>query len=156
MSVTFNIVRSRPKIILQLGAILFLPWVWAAFVMPLWASGVCAALWLVAFRFAVHLFVVPRFKRHRAGDSSLTPEQIMEMRAPTTGMFTIDPQTVRGDLDSLHNGLRRRSHLADRTRCAGAHPELSWHHHQDATADGHGDVAAQAKRRAGQYFSGRL
>ncbi len=98
---------SRPKIILQLGAILLLPWVWAAFVMPLWASGVCAALWVVAFRFAVHLFVVPRFKRHRAGDSLLTPEQIMEMRAPTTGMFTIDPQTVRGDLDSLHNGLRR-------------------------------------------------
>ncbi len=107
MSVTFNIVRSRPKIILQLGAILLLPWVWAAFVMPLWASGVCAALWVVAFRFAVHLFGVPRFKRRRASDSSLTPEQIIDMRAPTTGMFTIDPQTVRGDLDSLHSGLRR-------------------------------------------------
>src|SRR5947199_311162 len=88
MSVTFNIVRSRPKIVLQLGAILLLPWIWAAFVMPLWASGVCAALWVVAFRFAVHLFVVPRFKRRRASDSSLTPEQIIDMRAPTTGMFS--------------------------------------------------------------------
>ena len=107
MSVTFNVVRNRPKIVLQLGAILLLPWVWAAFVMPLWVSAVCAALWAVAFPFAIHLFVVPRFRRQRASDSSLTPEQLMEMRAPTTGMFAIDPQTVRGDLDSLHSGLRR-------------------------------------------------
>src|SRR5437667_10213552 len=107
MSVTFNIVRSRPKIVLQLGAILLLPWAWAAFVMPLWASGVCAALWAVAFFLAVRLFVVPMFARHRAGDNSLSPEQIIDMRAPTTGMFAVDPQVIRGDLGSLHRGLRR-------------------------------------------------
>lgn len=107
MSVTFSIVRKRPKIILQLGAILLLPWGWAALVMPWWASAVAAALWAVAFMVAIRLFLVPRFARHRAGDSALTPEQIMTMRAPTTGMFAMDAQTIRGDLDSLHNGLRR-------------------------------------------------
>lgn len=103
---TVRIVRNSPAIVFKLGLILMLPWAWALFVMPLWASGVFGALWAAGLILATRLFVVPMFARQRAGDKSLTPEQIMKMRAPGLGTPILD-QDTRGDLGSLHNGLRR-------------------------------------------------
>jgi methyl-accepting chemotaxis protein len=107
MSVTASVIRHRPKIAFQLGGILLMPWAWAAFIMPLWASAVCAGLSVVAIFLAVRFFVVPAFTRRRAGDRSLRSEQIMKMRSPGPRLFGVDPQSIHGDLGSLHTGLRR-------------------------------------------------
>ena len=105
---TLSIARKSPRMVFTLGSILLLPWAWAAFVMPLWALGVCGALWVVGLVAAVRLIVAPMFARRRAGDESLTSEQLMTMRAPPMpGVIPLDHQTIRGELRSLHNGLRR-------------------------------------------------
>jgi hypothetical protein len=106
MPSTRGIVRNSPGIVLKLGAMLLLPWVWAVFVMPLWASGACAVLWVVALFAAIRLFVAPMYARQRTGDESLTAEEIIRMRARSRAMIVLDEDT-RGDLGSLHNGLRR-------------------------------------------------
>jgi methyl-accepting chemotaxis protein len=105
---TASVVRNSPSIVVKFGAILMLPWIWAVLVMPPWASAVCAGLWTVGLFAAIRLFVAPMFARRRAGEESLSPEQIMKMRAPSPGpgVIVLD-QDTRGDLGSLHNGLRR-------------------------------------------------
>ena len=106
---TASIVRNSPGVVVKVGAILALPWIWAVFVMPLWASAVCGGLWALGIFAAIRLFVAPMFERRRAGDDkSLTSEQIIKMRAPppAPGVIVLD-QDTRGDLGSLHNGLRR-------------------------------------------------
>ena len=104
---TVGIIRNSPGIVVKLGLILTLPWAWAVLVMPWWASGVFAVLWAAGLLLALRWFVVPMFTRRRVGDESLTSEQIMKMRAPSAGVIPLDHQTIRGDLGSLHNGLRR-------------------------------------------------
>jgi methyl-accepting chemotaxis protein len=105
---TARIVRNSPGVVVKLGAILMLPWIWAVFLMPLWASAVCAGLWALGVVAAIRLFVAPMFTRQRAGDRSLSSEEIMKMRAPSPGpgVIVLD-QDTRGDLGSLHNGLQR-------------------------------------------------
>ncbi len=103
---TASILRNSPGIAVKLGAILMLPWIWAVTVMPLWAAGVCALLWTGALFASIRFFVAPTFARQRAGES-LPSEEIMKMRAPPApGVIVLD-QDTRGDLGSLHNGLRR-------------------------------------------------
>src|SRR5690242_12424585 len=105
---TASIVRNNPGTVVKLGAILMLPWVWAVFVLPFWASAVCGAMWGIGVFAAIRLFVAPMFARRRAGDESLTSEEIIKMRAPAPapGVILLD-QDTRGDLGSLRNGLRR-------------------------------------------------
>lgn len=107
MASTASIIRNRPRMVLQLGLILMLPWAWAAFVIPLWASSTCGALWAVALLLAIRFFAAPTFARKRSDDKSLSSEQIMKMRASSPGESTLDPDTIRGDLGLLHSGLRR-------------------------------------------------
>ena len=102
-----SILRNRPRRVLQLGLILMLPWAWAAFVMPLWASGTCTALSAVALVLAIRFFVAPTSARKRSGDQSPSSEQILKMHAASPGESTLDPVTIRGDLGLLHSGLRR-------------------------------------------------
>jgi methyl-accepting chemotaxis protein len=105
---TGSIVRNSPGVVVKFGAILMLPWIWAVFVIPLWASAVCAGLWTVGVFAMIRLFVAPMFARQRAGDNLLSSDQIMKMRAPSPGPGAIVlDQDTRGDLGSLHNGLRR-------------------------------------------------
>src|SRR5262249_29517990 len=104
---TVSIARRNPGIVVKLGLILMLPWGWAAFFMPWWVSGACAALSVAGLLLAVRVFVAPMFARHRAGDESLTSEQIMAMRNPNSAIIPLDHQTIQGDLGSLHTGLRR-------------------------------------------------
>ncbi len=103
---TVSILRNSPSFVFKLGAILMLPWAWAVFVMPPWAAAVCGALWAAGLLAAIRWFVAPMFARQRAGEKSLTAEQIIKMRAPSPSAIVLD-QDTRGDLGSLHNGLRR-------------------------------------------------
>jgi methyl-accepting chemotaxis protein len=107
MSLTASVIRRRPAIVFQLGAIMLVPWVWAVFVMPPWASAVCGALTVVAVFLTIRFFVAPTFARRRAGDESLRAEQIMKMRSSDAPMLPLDLQSIHGDLGSLHTGLRR-------------------------------------------------
>jgi methyl-accepting chemotaxis protein len=104
---TVSIFRISKGLVLKLCLLLMLPWAWAVFILPWWASAVCTMLWLAGSMVAIRLFVAPMFARHRASDESLTSEQIMAMRAPSSAVIPLDEQTVQGDLGSLHNGLRR-------------------------------------------------
>src|SRR5437764_2794059 len=104
---TVSLVRKSPRMVFTLGSILLLPWAWAALVMPLWALGVCGVLWLVSLLAVLRLIVAPMFARRRAGDESLTSEQLITMRASIPGVIPLDHQTIRGELGSMHSGLRR-------------------------------------------------
>ena len=102
--------RRNPKIALQTSAIMLLPWAWAAFLLPWWASAVCGALALAAVFLIFGFLVVPtlaRARRSGSGKASLRPEQLVEMRSTDMHLGPIDPQTIRGDLGVLHTGLRR-------------------------------------------------
>ena len=107
MSLTARVIRRRPAIVFQLGAIMLVPWAWAAFVMPSWAFAVCGGLTVVAVFLAVRFLVAPTFARRRAGDESLQSEQIMKMRSSDAPMLPLDLRSIHGDLGSLHTGLRR-------------------------------------------------
>lgn len=108
MSVIAGVLRKRAVILVQLGLVLLLPWVWAAFVMPLWAFAVCGGLWVLAFLLGFRYFVTPMLTRRRASDdASLSPEQIMEMRAPNLGKLSMEIQALQGELGSLHGKLGR-------------------------------------------------
>lgn len=102
-----SVLRNRPRMMLQLGLILMLPWAWAAFVLPWWASCTCAALSAVALLLAIRFFVAPSPARKRSGDQSPSSKQITKGPATSPGESTLDPITIRGDLGLLHSGLRR-------------------------------------------------
>src|SRR5437764_15140953 len=96
---TVSLVRKSPRMVFTLGSILLLPWAWAAFVMPLWALGLCGALRVVGLVAAVRLIVAPMFARRRAREESLTSEQLMTMRAPPMpGVIRLAHQTRPGEL----------------------------------------------------------
>ena len=105
---TASILRNSPGIAVKLGAILMLPWIWAVLVMPLWASAACAALWAGTLFASIRLLIAPMFARQRAGEKSFSSDEIMKMRSPASPpeVIVLD-QDTRGDLGSLHNGLRR-------------------------------------------------
>jgi methyl-accepting chemotaxis protein len=107
MSLIVSVFRHRPAVLLQLGAIMLVPWAWAAFVMPPWASALCSGLTVAAVFLAVHFLVAPAFTRRRAGDESLGYEQIVKMRSSDSSMLPIDLQSIHGDLGLLHTGLHR-------------------------------------------------
>jgi methyl-accepting chemotaxis protein len=103
---TASIIRNSPSIVIKLGAILMLPWIWAVLVLPIWASALCGVLWAIGLFAGIRHFVAPMFARQRSGEKSLSSDQIMKMRTPAPSVIVLD-QDTRGDLGSLHNGLRR-------------------------------------------------
>ena len=107
MASTASIIRNRPTMVLQLGLILMLPWAWAAFVMPWWASGTCGALWAAALLLAVRLFAAATPARKRSGDKLPPSKPGTATREANPGESALDPVTIRGDLGLLHSGLRR-------------------------------------------------
>jgi methyl-accepting chemotaxis protein len=107
MASTLRIIRKSPGSVFKLGLILMLPWMWAAFVMPWWASVICVALSLAALLLGVRVLLAPMFKRRRTSDRSLSTEQIIAMRTQSSAMLPLDHQTVKGELGLLHKGLRR-------------------------------------------------
>jgi methyl-accepting chemotaxis protein len=107
MSLTTSVIRHRPTIVFQLGVIMLVPWAWAAFIMPSWASAVCGGLTIIGVFLAVRFLVAPTFARRRAGDESLRSEEIVKMRSSDPSVVAVDLQTIHGDLGSLHTGLSR-------------------------------------------------
>ena len=103
MSIIAGVLRNRPSVLLRLGLILLLPWIWAVYLMPMWASALCGGLWLIAFFLGARTFVAPMFARRRAGDNlALSPDQMIKMRGPEAG-FNIE--TFQGEMGLFHGQL---------------------------------------------------
>jgi hypothetical protein len=102
-----TVIRNRPSVLARLGLLLLLPWLWAAFVLPLWALAVCGGLWLIAFFMGFRYFVAPMFARRRSGDENLSAEQIMKLRAADSVKPKLDINTITGELGLFQSQLNK-------------------------------------------------
>jgi len=107
MSLTARVIRRRPVIVLRLGVIMLVPWAWAAFVMPWWASAVCGGLTVGAVLLAIRFVAAPTAARRRARGAPARSKQGMKKQSLDAPVLPLDLESIHGDLGSLHTGLRR-------------------------------------------------
>jgi len=106
MSAITGVVRNRPWVLGRLGLLLLLPWIWAAFVVPLWVIAVCGGLWVLAFLLGFRYFVTPMFTRRRANDDLAVPvDEIIKMRTAASPKPGLDINSIQGELGGFHKSL---------------------------------------------------